>query len=98
MERHESFDESYSDAQAYDVGGAMSYTSTSPQFPGVVCREIQVYVKGRGSDSLWYEAANDPAEKRFSRPEAAMQHGRSIAAMPDETLIAEAKRRGLKLA
>jgi hypothetical protein len=96
--RHPSFDESYTAAQAHDTGnGAMSYTSTSPEFPGVICREIHVYAEGRGEDSLWYEASSDPARKEFSTPGAALRHTQSLRSIPDETFVAEAKRRGMKI-
>ena len=99
FKRHASFDESFTAAQAYDTGnGAMKYRSTSPEFPGVECHEIQFYAKGRGSDSLWYEASSDPARKEFSNPAAALRHTQSLRALPDESLIAEVKRRGIKIA
>ena len=95
--RHTSFNASYHDADAHDTGnGAISYTSTSPTYPGVLCREIEFYATGRGTDHLWYEATDDPAKKQFTTPGAALAHTRSLSALPDATLLAELKRRGIK--
>jgi hypothetical protein len=86
-----------------DTGnGAIKYWSESKDYPGVRMYEVNVYARGRGENSLWYEAIGDQERREFTTPAKAAdryeQLNRESAAERELCAIkANLIRRGIRL-